>query len=773
MRQPLTPTWFLLIVSLVLNFTCKSASLASHLPPLSIEDVLKMKLLGTSPQVSPDGTQLAFAITYDPGLQTETLEPALMSDIVLADVATGEIRNITRSVGRGMLLTWSPDGHYLAFVTQQPGFGESLWLWEATSGEVRELSGSLRVMANELQWTPDSERILLTTMPESPTGKVAADENKNGGEGPGACQFRSSVTVYRARMKDSDKARTQSDPWSLEDAGRDLVAVDALHGKVDVIARNRRVSRFEVFPDGSGLAFSSPQRFENLGSQQVVYDLIVVSFASNQEHIVASGIRLGLAGRFSVSPDSSQIAYRANGSDETARDIYLIPAVGGTPRNLTQFGAPKGPGPMSEKLNWPYSFVPLWNRAGDHLYYITNGQLWETSVQGVTRCLASMRNRQIIQLISQSDNTIWTSGSTATIVVAHGTIDKRDGFYKIDLPSGEITQLLEQEKCYTCSSSYGQAAEASRNGLLMAYVSEDSRHPPDVYITDSGFKHPRQLTHLNPLLDGVALGATLVVDWLDDDGRRLQGALLLPSNYQTGKSYPLIVVVYGGGSPSDKSNMFGGPERSMPYFNTQLFAARGYAVFMPDAPQGLGTPMFDLAKTVLPGVNKVIDVGIADPSRIGIMGHSYGGYSALALAVQTTRFRAAVEADGFGDLLGEYGEMDKDGNAYGISLAETEQELMGGTPWQYRDRYIENSPTFYLDRIVTPLLIVHGDEDSASAPFLADQLFVELRRLGKNVEYAKYHGEGHTIVEHRNQVDLSNRLLDWFHAYLSEAPPAK
>ena len=200
----------------------------------------------------------------------------------------------------------------------------------------------------------------------------------------------------------------------------------------------------------------------------------------------------------------------------------------------------------------------------------------------------------------------------------------------------------------------------------------------------------------------------------------------------------------------------------------QLFATRGYAVLLPDAPQRLGTPMFDLAKTVLGGVNKAIEMGIADPDRLGVMGHSYGGYSVLSLIVQTNRFKAAMEADGFADLVGHYGAMSKDGTAFGTSIVEQGQGLIGGPPWQFPQRYVENSPIFYLDRVETPLLIVHGAKDEAVAPFLGDEIFVALRRLGKGVEYAKYDGEGHTppYWSYENQVDFCNRLVQWFDQHL-------
>jgi dipeptidyl aminopeptidase/acylaminoacyl peptidase len=163
-------------------------------------------------------------------------------------------------------------------------------------------------------------------------------------------------------------------------------------------------------------------------------------------------------------------------------------------------------------------------------------------------------------------------------------------------------------------------------------------------------------------------------------------------------------------------------------------------------------------------------MGIADPERLGIIGHSYGGYSALALIAETERFKAAVMSAGYGDLMASYGEMAGDGSAYGIAFEEGGQGLMGGPPWQLRDRYIENSPIFYLDRITTPLLIVHGGNDKAVDPFLAAEVFVGLRRLGRKAEYAKYEGEDHAELtwSYANQLDYCNRMINWFDLHLKD-----
>jgi dipeptidyl aminopeptidase/acylaminoacyl peptidase len=291
-----------------------------------------------------------------------------------------------------------------------------------------------------------------------------------------------------------------------------------------------------------------------------------------------------------------------------------------------------------------------------------------------------------------------------------------------------------------------------------------------LWESDADFRTPRRLTHLNPQFDAYQMGAAQLVHWLSDDGQPLQGTLLLPSDYQQGVCYPLIVWVYGGLLQSDSFDHFGlaatGP------FNMQLLATRGYAVLLPDMPLGVGSPMRDMAKTVLPGVNKVIEMGVADPLRLGVMGHSFGGYSTLALLVETKRFRAAIDASGFADLVANYAAMRRDGTAFGISIEEQGPGSLGGTPWAVRDRYIANSPVFFLDRIETPLLILQGGEDVTVDPFLADELFVDLRRLGKEAEYARYDGEGHSPLYwgYANQVDFCNRVIAWFDLHLKALP---
>ena len=173
--------------------------------------------------------------------------------------------------------------------------------------------------------------------------------------------------------------------------------------------------------------------------------------------------------------------------------------------------------------------------------------------------------------------------------------------------------------------------------------------------------------------------------------------------------------------------------------------------------------MLDLAKTVLPGVNRAIELGIADPVRLGIMGQSYGCVSTLMLIVQTTRFKAAECSSGFSSIIGIAGVI-----GFGAIWADSGRGKMGATVWERRDRYIENSPYFYLDRVTTSLLLVMGASDRTVPPFLGDATFGALRQLGKRVEYVRYGGEEHQPMKYSaaNLADWMNRVVRWFDTYL-------
>jgi len=745
---------------------------AQALRPLPLEDALSAREFGEfSPiEFSPDSKLLAYTIEENrktaasssggvSGAATET-------NIYVLNIETGQTTNLTGGHGDNRLPTWSPDGRYLAFLSNRgEGAHFQLWVWDTAKHDLRKVWGG-EVTGNEVEWINDSKHLLVTTLPgvvsaEESTSSNELEQNQARTNVPG-----STVLAFKSGASPNDLRAATQDPWNLDDLLCDLALVDISSGKANFIIHHQRISKYSLSPDGTHVAYTSPRGFEEAASQQILFDLSIVDLTTNNQRVVAAGVALAFDGaQFSWSPDGADLSYQTMVVPKGGKDIYVVDVTSGHLENATSF-----PEPASSF----WQERPVWGVRRRVIYFIRNGTLWHVSpAESKPRQIASVAGHQVVQLVSKSSGKLWApDGGNYAVVLTHDDEEKRDGFYKIDLTRGEVTKLLEGTQCYTCSMR-GQLVSVAPNGQSIAYLAEDAEHGADLWISDSSFSNPRQLTHINSSFDKYRMGVARLIEWYGIDGERLQGSLLLPAGYQEGKRYPLIVYVYGGAILSNNLDRFGLVENGP--LNMQSLATRGYVVLLPDAPQHLGTPLLDLAKTVLPGVNKVIELGIADPDRLGIMGHSFGGYSTLALIVQTNRFKAAMDIDGMGDLVAAYGAMNRDGTAFEPAFLERGNGLLGGTPWQYRERYIENSPIFYLDRLQTPLLIIHGSEDSTVPPFLGAEVFVGLRRLGREVELAEYMGEGHSPLywSYANQLDFCNRMIAWFDRYLKPAQASK
>jgi dipeptidyl aminopeptidase/acylaminoacyl peptidase len=763
-----------LLVCVSWGITAPPRAGAQAREPLSVEDALRTVEFGELMPVglSPDGKWLAYTVKSNQ--RTRTIDRETWArygvrdvftgmDIWVLNVGTGVSKDLTSSEYDNFMPVWSTDGHYLAFLSDRDGSGQlRLWIWDVTRDQLKKVSDLSVRQFGQIEWIPHSQKIIVPVVPENLSLEEYVKKVGSAAEGeivkPSSKVPGSTILLYQSSGSAAGKQTPSSDPWNLDRHLRDLAVIDLASGTATTLVRGEKIASFFVSPDGSRIAYTVPKRFEKPGSQQILFDLVTKTLGTDEERVVASDVRFEYnGGSFSWSPDGMHLAYRTGGPEEKIRDCFLVDVDGGKVRNISALSS----------LPPHTSTAPLWDLGNKDIYFIHNEALWRSSIDRSAAVeLAHVPDRQIVKMIAQSDNLLWTpDGGKSAIAVTQDEVGKQNGFYKIDLETGESAKLLEKGQCYTCLNS-DHPFTVESDGRAVVFFAEDAQHDNDLWISDSNFRSPRRLTHLNSQFDKYKMGSARLVDWLSDDGQPLRGALLLPADYQEGKRYPLIVWVYGGSSRSNDFDRFGlvgsGP------FNMQLFATRGYAILAPDSPQQLGTPMADVAKTVLPGVNRVIDMGIADPNRVGVMGHSNGGYSTLSLIVQTKRFNAALEADGMADLISHYGEMDRTGAAFGTSNLEHGQDALGGTPWEVRDRYVENSPIFYLDRVETPLLIVQASKDTAVAPFQGDEAFVDLRRLGKEVQYAKYEGEQHSPIywSYANQADLCDRMIAWFDRYL-------
>lgn len=466
------------------------------------------------------------------------------------------------------------------------------------------------------------------------------------------------------------------------------------------------------------------------------------------------------------SPDSRTLALVTSGpygaSDTTVGELLLLSIGDSTPR-LPLRGKHSSFADAYADDGRP----PLWLPSGQGLLVTGGDTLWEVMIHtGRTRVLMSLPNSAILGVLTADlgRRLLTGRGQRSLYVRTRDRQSQSTAIYEISLTGGKPTRTSVDASFY--GDQLQLSTDASTNGGIVAFTAQAVGQSEDIWVSRAEGASPRRLTHINPALDHYRFSQSQLVSWLSWDGERVEGVLLLPVGYIPGKRYPLVVRVYGGLRYSELLNRFSVAGDGVD--NAHLFTTRGYAVLLPDAPYRNGsTLMRDLAASVVPGVTRIIEMGIADSARIGVYGHSFGGYTTLALLVQSRLFRAAIASAATGDLVATFGVLDP-----GVSSWVEEGQLgMNGTPWTTRERYIENSPLFYLDRVEAPLLLVSGSLDGLPS-HLTEEVYVGLKRLGKQVVYAKYLGEDHYEGEwsYANKVDYVRRVLDWFHAYLQ--PPA-
>ena len=737
----------LLISSYLSSAAQNSISSPSINQPLPVEIASSAKSFAPNIDVSPDGVWVAYTLS-DPlrrklqGRPSDSLNPFLCtgalyifsdSDVLITNTQTGQTINISAGDGANWGPSWSPDGNSLAFYSDRGGKAH-IWIWQKSTRKLRPLTAAVvhvRSPIERILWSPDSRQIVT---------KVLGADQTLGDCFDGTLGWRPSDAAARA-IYQTDKSNTRLST-SANSFIADLAELDVATGKLNRVVRQEKIIAYSLSPAGDRIVFASPKRPKPNDAFLNVYDLKVVSLVNRRVETVPEFLPGVLSLPASWSPDGRLLAYISEGQ------CFIWPIGGQTQK-------------VSSPTHFGQAQAPLWDKEGRSFYLIGDNKVWRVSVTDAkATSITEKPDRQLRSIISrQSGNEFWSSDDGGSLYVStNDNESKQDGFYRVDLSTGKLIRAIEGD------SSYNIALTAtSAKGDVIVFASQDAKHEQNLWSAGRDFAKPRQLTHINPDLERYAAGEARVIDYADADGKKLRAALLLPTNYQPDKRYPLIVWVYGGSMLSGNVNRYGAA--GIEHHNMQLLSSRGYAVLLPDTPLRVGTPMQDLAKTVLPAVDKAIEMGIVDSEKLGIMGISYGGYSTLALIVQTARFKAAVMDVGLANLSSHYGVLLKNGTPLGVGWAEEGQGRMGGPPWEFPDRYVKNSPVFYLDKIQTPLLINQGGMDVT--PFQSDEVFVGLRRLGKKAVYVRYENEGHGIEFYSNRVDYWNRVIEWFDSHLN------
>jgi dipeptidyl aminopeptidase/acylaminoacyl peptidase len=297
---------------------------------------------------------------------------------------------------------------------------------------------------------------------------------------------------------------------------------------------------------------------------------------------------------------------------------------------------------------------------------------------------------------------------------------------------------------------------------------------------------PMPLGELNPILDGIAETRWIDFSYANTEGAKraqLSGCLLLPSDYRSGRKYPVIAEVYpgrsGGCAAPEARHIYAMGVDPMPY-SEHLLAARGFIVFKPDTGADISRtmegPQAQISTLVDRGIDAIVAAGFADPTQLGLLGFSQGGFASLWIATQSSRYKAIVSLNGWSDLVTSFfgmnwtqqldpTEISAEGDMGRYISSAGSSFNMGGTPWQLPQRYTQNSPLWRSDSVSAPVLLIHSDMDAFDVGSYR-AFFSSLYTQKKDARLLIYRGEGHSPSSPANIRHMWNNIFSWFDKYL-------
>jgi dipeptidyl aminopeptidase/acylaminoacyl peptidase len=549
-------------------------------------------------------------------------------------------------------------------------------------------------------------------------------------------------------------------------------------------SEENNVQAFRWSPDSKLIAFVTrdvpKDKAEREKKKKDKFDTIVVDSDFSFSHLWTINIETRekkrlTEGNFSVnnprwSPDGTSIAFvlSRSGAQDSAfidisearnTDIYIVPAGGGTPRQMT--------------TNPSADTNPQWSPDGKWIAYTSNTdqRSWaaKTDVMLISAYGGLPKNLTGEFFESAGSGLAW--GPDGKSLYFSSGVGMYTHIFNVSADGGKVTQITRENRNYGPFDIVGYMPRlptppfnpnepAYTPNAKIAYTVNDSHTPDDIWVAPlKQLDQAKKITWVIPEIRDYALAETRIIKWKGPDNFDIEGALVKPLGYVEGKRYPLILQIHGGpyGRFSDTFNS-----------RAQIWAANGYAVLMPNprGSTGYGNA-FTTAnvgdwggkdfKDIMAGVDTVIARGIADPDKLVVMGGSYGGFMTFWTITQTDRFKAAIGHAGICDWYSFHGQSDIPGlMEYGFL----------GQPWTSTEVYRKWSPMTYVDRVKTPLMITHGERDLRVPISQGEQYYRALKKRDVEVIFLRYPREGHGIQEPNHQIDLFQRQLEWFDSHL-------
>ena len=484
-------------------------------------------------------------------------------------------------------------------------------------------------------------------------------------------------------------------------------------------------------------------------------DIYAVNLATGERTLAAKKVRWA----YTQSPDGTKFLYYNDGQ----YFVYDLPS--GVSTNITR-GAPVEFVDADNDANVIKPPVPPvgWARDSKSVLLSDGWDIWQAPVAGgvVTNLTVNGRKDGIKYRrrynLDPDERGIDLAG--AVYVEMYGEWTKKQGIARLD--GGRPGPVaLGWDDAFTSRLLKPKKAD------VLLFTRETTDQFPNYSIGDRDLKNGRLLTDANAQQKDVAWSAgSMLVNYTSAKGDKLQAALYLPANYQKGKTYPTVVYIYERLSQGLHQYLTPGANG----FNKAFYTSNGYAVLEPDIKYRVNDPGMSAVWCVVPAVKAAIATGVVDATKVGLQGHSWGGYQTSFLVTQTDVFAAAVAGAPLTDLISMYSLIYKNTGGTNQAIFESSQGRFYGGYWDNLEAYMRNSPVFHAKNVKTPLMLLHNDRDGAVDFTQGVEYFNTLRRLGKSVVMLEYIGENHGLRRPVNQQDYTVRMREFFDHHLLGQP---
>jgi Dipeptidyl aminopeptidases/acylaminoacyl-peptidases len=496
-------------------------------------------------------------------------------------------------------------------------------------------------------------------------------------------------------------------------------------------------------------------------SRATPYDIYIVNVNSGEEKLIAKGAD----GRASASTAGKYLLW-FSGKDKA---YFIYDFQTGNIRSITKdidvnfFNEEDDtPGTARE-----YGAMG-WTEDDKHVLIYDAYDIWQVDPKGIEKAICLTKgegraNKTVLRNIRLNRKIRNINTKDDLVLSALDKDTKMKGYYTLNISKKRFQKRIIE------GFNYSTLAKAEKANVFL-FKKDNFNTSPDMYVTKDYWKTCQKLSDINPQMKDYLWGTSELFKWTTFSGKPAEGILYKPENFDPEKKYPVMIYFYERVSDNLFNYVTPAPSRST--VNLSFYTSRGYLVFTPDIRYTDGEPGESAYDYIVSGAQALAENKWVNEKKMAIQGQSWGGYQVAYLITRTNMFACAGAGAPVSNMTSAYGGIRWGTGSSRQFQYELTQSRIGKTLWDENglDLYLKNSPVFHADKVNTPLLIMHNDNDGAVPWYQGIEYFMALRRLGKKVWMLQYNKEEHNLVERRNTKDLVVRLQQFFDHYLKDEP---